>query len=308
MIGRITPAMTTAQVLANINTLQDQMDTTEQQLSTGLTINQPSDNPYGASLALQLNSSLSSLSNYSNSVADGTAWSTAATSSLTSIQSMVQRVQELVTGAANGTQSAADLQDTGAEVTQLTAAIKQEANTQYNGQYVFSGSATTTAPYSAATGDAYQGNTSAVTREVGPGSTVPVNVDLSSLLGSGSSGPGGSDGKLLDTLNTISADLSSGSATAVADLSNNQLSNLTGSLNTLEGLQATAGTTQDRLTLASTRITGLQNTDTAALSNDEDANIASTYTTYSNEQAAFTAALKAGASIVQSSLMDFLSS
>jgi flagellar hook-associated protein 3 FlgL len=308
MIGRITPAMTTAQVLANINSLQDQMDTTEQQLSTGLTINQPSDNPYGASLALQLNSSISSLGNYSNSVADGTAWSTAATSSLTSIQSMVQRVQELVTAAANGTQSTADLQDTGAEVTQLTAAIKQEANTQYNGQYIFSGSATTTAPYSAATGDAYQGNTSAVTREVGPGSTVPVNVDLSSLLGSGSSGPGGSDGKLLDTLNTISTDLSSGSAASVADLSNNQLTNLQGSLNTLEGLQATAGTTQDRLTLASTRITSLQNTDTVALSNDEDANIASTYTTYSNEQAAFTAALKAGASIVQSSLMDFLTS
>jgi flagellar hook-associated protein 3 FlgL len=305
MIGRITPAMTTAQVLANINSLQDQMDTTEEELSSGKTINQPSDNPYGASLALQLNSSLSSLNNYSNSVADGTAWSTAATSSLDSIQSMVQRVQELVTGAANGTQSAADLQDTGAEVTQLTAAIKQEANTQYNGQYIFAGTASSTAPYSAATGDVFQGNTSALSREVGPGATVQVNVDLSSLLGSGSSA---ADGKLLDTLSSISADLNSGTPAAVSDLSNNQLGNLTGSLNTLEQLQATAGTTQDRLTLAASRITGLQNSDTAALSNDEDANIATTYTTFSNEQAAFTAALKAGASIVQSSLMDFLTS
>jgi flagellar hook-associated protein 3 FlgL len=305
MIGRITPAMTTAQVLANINSLQDQMDTTEQELSTGLTINQPSDNPYGASLALQLNSSLSSLGNYSNSVADGTAWSTAATSSLTSIQSMVQRVQELVTGAANGTQSAADLQDTGAEVTQLTAAIKQEANTQYNGQYIFSGNATSTAPYSAATGDAYQGNTGSVTREVGPGSSVQVNVDLSSLLGSGSSA---NDGKLLNTLDSISNDLNGGTPADVADLSNNQITNLQTNLNSLEQLQATAGATQDRLSVASTRITSLQNTDTVALSNDEDANIASTYTTYSNEQAAFTAALKAGATIVQSSLMDFLTS
>jgi flagellar hook-associated protein 3 FlgL len=303
MIGRITPAMTTSQVLANINSLQDQMDTTEEQLSSGKTINQPSDNPYGASLALQLNSSLSSLTNYSNSVADGTAWSSAATSSLTSIQSMLQRVQELVVGATNGTQSATDLQDTGAEVTQLTAAIKQEANTQYNGQYIFSGSASSTPPYSAATGDVYQGNTSALTREVGPGATVQVNVDVSSLLGSGSSA---GDGKLLDTLSSISADLNSGTAASVSDLSNNQLGNLTGSLNTLEQLQATAGTTQDRLTLAASRITGLQNTDTAALSNDEDANIATTYTTFTNEQAAFTAALKAGASIVQSSLMDFL--
>jgi hypothetical protein len=34
--------------------------------------------------------------------------------------------------------------------------------------------------------------------------------------------------------------------------------------------------------------------------------MAQTLTTFSNEQAAFTAALKAGANIVQTSLMDFL--
>ena len=34
--------------------------------------------------------------------------------------------------------------------------------------------------------------------------------------------------------------------------------------------------------------------------------MAATLTTYSNEQAAFTAALRAGANIVQSSLMNFL--
>ena len=45
----------------------------------------------------------------------------------------------------------------------------------------------------------------------------------------------------------------------------------------------------------------------SALSDDQDANMAATLTTYSNEQTAFSAALKAGADIVQSSLMDFLS-
>jgi flagellar hook-associated protein 3 FlgL len=303
MIGRITPLMTSAQLLANINSLQNQMDTTQEQLSTGKTINQPSDNPYGASLAVQLNTSLSGLSDYSNSVTDGTAWTSAASSSLTNIQSMVQRVQELVIGASNGSQSASDLKATGAEVSQLTDAIKQEANTQYNGQYIFSGTSTSTAPYSTATGDVYQGNTAAVTREIGPSSSLQVNADISSLLGSGSTA---GDGKLLDTLSSISTDLNGGTAADVADLSSNQITNLQGSVSTLEQLQATVGSAQDRLSLAATRITSLQTTDTAALSNDEDANIATTYTTFSNEQAAFTAALKAGASIVQSSLMDFL--
>ena len=303
MIGRITPLMTTAQVLSNINTIQDQMATTQEELSTGKTINQPSDNPYGASLAIQLNTDLSGLTNYSNAVTDGTAWTQAATSALGNVQTMLQRVQELVVQSANGTESPSDLAATADEVNQIKDAIKQEASSQYNGQYIFSGSATATEPYSSSTGDVFQGNTSAVTREIGPGSSVQVNTDISSLLGSGSSA---SDGKLLDTLTQISNDLTGGTSADVADLSNNQLGNLSGSLNTLEQLQANVGSASDRLTLASTRITNLQDSDTAALSNDEDANVAQTYTTFSNEQAAFTAALKAGANIVQSSLMDFL--
>lgn len=303
MIGRITSLMTQQSVLANINSVQDQLATTQQQLSTGKSINQPSDNPYGASLAIQLNQDLSGLSTYSNNVTDGTAWTTAATTSLTNVQTMLQRAQELVVEAANGTQSPADLQASAAEINQLTDAIKQEANTQYNGQYIFSGTATGTQPYSTATGDVFQGNSGAVTREIGPNSSLQVNTDISQLLGSGQ---GAGDGKLLDTLRTIASDMTSGTSASVADLSNNQITNLQGSLNTLEQMQSSAGAAQNRLTLASTRLTDLQNSDTAALSNVEDANMATTMTTYSNQQAALTAALRAGANIVQSSLMNFL--
>jgi flagellar hook-associated protein 3 FlgL len=283
--------------------VQDQLATTQQQLSTGLSINQPSDNPYGASLAVQLKNDMAGLSNYNSSITDGTAWASAADTSLTNVMSMLQRAQELTVQASNGVESATDLSATADEIDQLADAMKQEANTQYNGQYIFSGTASNTQPYSNSTGDTYQGNTAAVTRQIGPGSTLQVNVDVSSVLGSGS---GANDGKLLDTLRSIAADMRSGNGSGVADLSSNQLTNLQNSLNGLTQLQANVGATQNRLTLASDRIQGLQNSDTAALSNDEDVNMAQAITTFSNEQAAFSAALKAGANIVQSSLMDFL--
>jgi flagellar hook-associated protein 3 FlgL len=302
--GRITTQMTTASVLSSINNVQDQLATTQEQLSTGLSINQPSDNPYGASLAIQLKNDMQGLSNYNSSINDGTAWSSAADTSLQNVMSSLQRVQELTVQASNGTESSTDLSSTADEVDQLADAIKQEANTQYNGQYIFSGTASSTQPYSNSTGDTFQGNTAAVTRQIGPGSTLQVNVDISSVLGSGTSA---NDGKLLDTLRSISADLRSGNSAAVADLSTNQLTNLQSSLSSLTQVQANVGATQNRLTLAGDRITGLQNNDTQALSNDEDVNMAQAMTTFSNEQTAFTAALKAGANIVQSSLMDFLS-
>jgi flagellar hook-associated protein 3 FlgL len=303
--GRITTQMTTASVLSSINNVQDQLANTQEQLSTGLSINQPSDNPYGASLAVQLKNGIAGLTNYNSSITDGTAWASAADTSLQNVTSMLQRAQELTVQASNGTESSTDLSATADEIDQLADAIKQEANTQYNGQYIFSGTATNTQPYSDATGDTYQGNTAAVTRQIGPGSTLQVNADISSLLGSGSSA---NDGKLLDTLRTISADMRSGNSAGIADLSSNQITNLQTSLSSLTQLQANVGATENRLTLAGDRIQGLQTTDTTALSNDEDVNMAQAMTTFSNQQAAFTAALKAGANIVQSSLMDFLSS
>lgn len=301
---RITTQMTTAGVLANINNVQNQLATTQQQLSTGLSINQPSDNPYGASLAIQLKNDMAGLGNYQSSVTDGTAWASAADTSLTNVMSMLQRAQELTVQASNGDESATDLSSTADEIDQLADAMKQEANAQYNGQYIFSGTATNTQPYASATGDTYQGNTGAITRTIGPNSNLQVNVDISGLLGSGTSA---ADGKLLDTLRKIASDMRSGNSTGIADLSNNQLTNLQNSLNGLEQLQANVGAVQNRLTLAGTRIQGLQNSDTAALSNDEDVNMAQAVTAFSSEQAAFTAALRAGANIVQSSLMDFLS-
>jgi flagellar hook-associated protein 3 FlgL len=300
---RITTQMTTSGVLANINNVQQQLANTQQQLSTGLSINQPSDNPYGASLAIQLKNDLAGLGNYQSSVTDGTAWASAADTSLTNVMSMLQRAQELTVQASNGDESSTDLSSTADEIDQLADAMKQEANAQYNGQYIFSGTATNTQPYTTSTGDTFQGNTGAVTRTIGPSANLQVNVDVSGLLGSGT---GAADGKLLDTLRSIASDMRSGNSAGVADLSSNQLGNLQNSLNSLEQLQANVGAVQNRLSLAGTRIQGLQNSDTAALSNDEDVNMAQAVTTFSNEQAAFTAALRAGANIVQSSLMDFL--
>lgn len=296
--GRITNSMITEQVLANINAAQNQLDTTQEQLSSGKLINEPSDNPYGATQVVSLNDQLAQLTGYSNQVSDGTAWAETADTALTNIQDELQRVQELVTEAANGTNSQSDLDAINAEITQLTASIKQDANAQYDGQYVFSGSDTSTAPYTSSS-DVYQGNSGAVMRTIAPGTSIQVNASLSSVLGSGASA---NDGLLLNTLSTISSDLSSDNQAGLSA----DLSALSANQSTLEQVQATVGSIQDRLQLASTRISSLQTSTTATLSNVQDADYATTMTNFSNEQAAFTAALQASANIVQTNLMQFL--
>jgi flagellar hook-associated protein 3 FlgL len=301
MIGRITNQMAAQTTLAGIETSLDRLDTTQQELSTGKRINQPSDDPSGTALTLNLNTQLANLTNYSNQVTDGTGWAQAQSSALTDITNAAQRIQELTTEAANGTQTTADMQASAQEVNQLIDEIKQDANAQYNGQYVFSGSATSTAPYQSGSNDTYGGNSGAVTRTIGPNTTLTVSANLQGVLGNGQSS---SDGQLLDTLRTIAGNMQSGNSSGL----NANLSSLTTNLNSLTGLAANVGATQDRLQMASSRIQTLQTSDTQVLSNTQDADMASTEINFSTQQAALTAALQAGAHIVQESLMNFLGS
>lgn len=299
MIGRITQQMTSATVLAAIEQAGQRMSDTQNELSTGQRINQPSDDPYGTSLAISIGGEISDLGSYTRSVSDANAWTQAADSSLMSMSNMVQRVRELAVQGGNGSLSSSDLNDIATEVDQLTAAVKDAANAQYAGQYIFAGTATGTAPYGST--DTYQGNTGQVMRRIASGTTIPINQDISSVLGNGQ---GAADGKLLDTLRTLSADLRSGNTGAV---SGSDLQNLDASVDGLSQLQADVGATQNRLQLASSRISDMQVADTQLLSSDKDADMAQLAINFSSQQAAYTAALKAGAQIIQPSLLNFLS-
>jgi flagellar hook-associated protein 3 FlgL len=305
MIGRITNEMAAQTTLAGIETALDRLDTTQQELSTGKQINQPSDNPSGTALTLQLNNNLANLTSYQNNVTDGTGWTQAATGALSDVTNAVQRVRELALEAANGSQSSSDRQADAAEVNQLIDEIKSDANTQYNGQYVFSGTATTTQPYQSGSSDAYAGNAGSVTRQIGPGTSLAVNANLSGVLGTGQtvSGQPAGDGLLLNTLRNIADDMQSGNTSA---LSGSDLTSLDSNLNSLNGLSAVVGSTTDRLQMAASRITALQNSATDTLSSTQDADMAKTEIDFSTEQAALTAALQSGAQIVQQSLMSFL--
>jgi flagellar hook-associated protein 3 FlgL len=275
-LTRITTLMTSNQILSEINSSQAALANTEEELSSGKTINEPSDNPYGAALAVQLNGQLSQLNDYNNNITDGQAWTQTATSALNSIQQQVQRAQELVTEAGNGTMSPNDLSDIGGEINQIISSIQSTANAQYNGQYVFSGISTSTAPYDSSGN--YQGSSTQVTREIGPNSSVTVSVNVSDALGTSSTNG------LLSTLSNIANQLTSDSGTSA--LNTTDLTDLQTGLNSLGTLQTQLGTTTDSMTMAAGTLSDMQTSVTSDLSNDTEANMATTETTYSNEEAA----------------------
>jgi flagellar hook-associated protein 3 FlgL len=303
MSERITPAMVTGSTLNNINSALASMQRTSQELSSGKTISEPSDNPYGASRVIDLQSQLEGLNSYASNAQDGISWENTAGSAMESISQAVERVRELLVEASNGTINQSDRETIALEVEQLTQAVKQDANAQYAGQSVFSGTLTTTAPYQQGENDEYQGNGETISRAVGPGATVTISTNISTLLGNGEAS---GDGKLLDTLRTIAQHLRGGTAEDRSALNSTDLKGLDSNIETLSQLQATAGSAINQLQTALSRNEDLQGSISESLSNTDATNIAAASIAFANEQAAYQAALRAGASIVQESLLNFL--
>jgi flagellar hook-associated protein 3 FlgL len=303
MSGRITPELVTSSTLANINAALASLNRTSEELSSGKKIAEPSNDPYGASQIVDLNSQLEGLKSYESNAQDGIAWQNTAGGAMANISQIAERVRELLIEGANGTNNATDLKVMSLEVEQLTQGVKQAADTQYAGQYVFSGTLTTTAPYESGPLDEYKGNAETISRAVGPAATVVVSTNISTLLGNGAES---GDGKLLDTLRTITEHLQGGTAADQEALSTTDLEALDKNIETLTQLQATNGSTTDQLETALNRNEGLQLSITESLSSIDGTNIAEASIEFANEQAAYTAALRAGANIVQESLLNFL--
>ncbi len=303
MTGRITDQMESNLLITNIDNDLSALNQTQNELSTGLSIQEPSDNPYGSALSINLNAQITAIQGYSTNITDATAWTQTASAAMQSIYQQGQTVQTLVVEGSNGTLNQSDLTDMAAQVNQMIDGIKQSADTQLNGNYIFAGTATTTTPYATGTGspNTYNGNTGTVTRAIGPGagSQVAVNANLSSVLGSG-----GGDGLMLDTLTDIENDLTSGNQ---SDLGT-QLTKLQANLSQLSDLQAQVGGVQDQIQMASTRLQSLQTTDAQELGGVQDVDMASATILYSTQQAGYQAALQTAAKIEQQSLLNFLQS
>jgi len=303
MSMRITTLMTSRATLRDLNDGLDRLSRLQGRLSSGKQITRPSDDPYGTSRALALRGELGGLDQFQRNVDDGTGWLNTSDTALGQMSDVLARVRELLVNGGNDTAGSAARAAMADEIDQLAESVKQEADVQYGGRYVFSGTATDTAPYALGGPDAYAGDAGTITRAIGPGVELPISTDVRALLGDGQAAR---DDKLLHTLRDISDHLRGSTPADAAALRGTDLQRLDASLDVLNGIRADVGARVNRLATAGARLAGLALNATQLLSDTEDADMAQTITQYTTQQAAYSAALKAGANIVQTSLLDFL--
>jgi flagellar hook-associated protein 3 FlgL len=287
-------------VLQDLNDVATRVSATQRKMATGKELTRPSDDPYAVGRALGLRSDVEGLVQYQRNAADAQAWTSASDTALGTLTDIVQRSRELLLRGANGTASPSEKALIADEIDQLIEAAKQDANVAQSGRSLFAGTATNVKPY--ATGsDVYAGDTGDIVRSIGPGVAVVVNVHADDILGSG-----GADGKMISVLRGISAHLRGGTPADQAALGGSDIVAVDRSIDTLLSARAQVGAVANRLSAAGDRLAELEEGTRGLLSQTEDADMAKTLIDYSMQQSVYQSALKAGAGIVQASLLDFL--
>ncbi len=142
---RITNKMMTNNVLYNINGNKNSLSKLEEQYSTGLKIQKPSDDPIIATRALKLRTNLTELNQfYEKNIPDTLAWMELTESAMNEANDILTKIHTYCVNGSTDTLTESDRNSIVATLQQFKEQIFQEGNTNYAGRYVFSGYKTDT--------------------------------------------------------------------------------------------------------------------------------------------------------------------
>ncbi|MFK7738710.1 MAG: flagellar hook-associated protein FlgL [Planctomycetota bacterium] len=178
---RITQSMLYSRALGDIQSGLFRFSQLQQEVATGRRVNRPSDDPAAALRILPLRNDIADLEQLSENVSIARETLDTSTAALEDASSVMTRVRELATQAANGTLSQRDRNSIGAELDQLLNQMLGLANSRRGDRFLFGGTETGSAPFDLnETGErtlaVYTGNRENLEVDVAPGVTTGLNV------------------------------------------------------------------------------------------------------------------------------------
>ena len=225
---RVATAQLYQQSLASILNDQAQLSRTQQQLASGQRLLAPADDPAAAAQIQSIDTQIAATNQFQRNADAATAQINLENGALTSVVNGLQRAHDLAVQGLNGTQSARARQGIATEVQQILQQLVSVANTRdANGQYLFAGFKSASAPVSQAGNTyTYSGDSGQRFLQIGPGRQVAVE-DPGSTVFMNIPSAGGGTQSVFKTLSDLVAGLkaNSPSPSSLTNL-NNALQNV----------------------------------------------------------------------------------
>jgi flagellar hook-associated protein 3 FlgL len=291
---RVTQRTMTTRVGQNLQRNTAALGRLQEQLSSGKLISKPSDSPTGTVSALRLRSDIRRADQYKRNVDDGIGWLGTADNTLTDMLDTLRRARDLALQGGNAATDAPARSALAAEVGQLREHALSLANTTYLGQPLFAG--TSSAPAAYDTNGTYQGDAGTISRTVGDGVSVQVNVPGQAVFG-----PSGND--VFRALSDIQTQLLTGDTQTLLTTG---VTNLDQAFLRVQDNLALVGARYHQVEAMGAKADSSQLDATNRLASVESIDLPKTVMDLQLQQVAYQAALGAATRVLQPSLVDFL--
>jgi len=295
---RVNPNMV-PDILADLQQSQTTLNTALQEVATGKSVNVPSDNPAASAEMVQNTIETANVDQYTQNVSTTLSMVQTADSSLGSVVTSLTQAISLGTEGANGTNNTANMQAIATQVQGILQGVVSQANTSYQGTYLFGGTETSSTPYTASSsspsGYAYNGNSDSNSVAVGDDMNVQVNLPGSQIFSNSSS-------NVLGSLSSLVSALQSGNSSQVATAT----TAVTAALNYVSQQRVFYGNAESQL---NSQETSLQQ-ETVSLTSQQtslvDVDEAQAATELSQAETADNAAEAAAAKVLPDTLLNYL--
>jgi flagellar hook-associated protein 3 FlgL len=288
--------------LSSLSNVESRILKDDQEVSSGLAMQQVSDNPDEVSAVIQVKAEIAHNTQLQYNLGRVTTEVNSAESAVNNGVTLMDRARQIATqGASSLTGSSTDTQ-LASQVKDIITQMQGLSNTQVENRYVFSGNSDQTPPYagvdlSQANGvGTYQGSNATRTIEHPNGSTFAVALTAQQIFDSG--GPSTS---VFQSLTGLYNALVSGDSSAIAAANGNIATATT----YLDGQQATYGDIQNQVSDATTYQSTLSVQYQQQLSTLEDADTATAITDMQQATVAQQAALQAHAALPTKTLFSY---
>jgi flagellar hook-associated protein 3 FlgL len=204
--------------ISNLVTALDQSQLTEQQLtselSSGVRVNSLSDDPLASGQNVLLLNQMQKDDSFTQTSSLVTGKLQVADSALGSVVSQLTQAISLATSANNGTMNSSNLKSISNQIAGILGEVTSLANTSYQGQYIFGGTQTSTAPFTTSNSQTtYNGDDGVNSIQTPNGQSIQLNVPGDQIFTASGSN------SVFAALNSLVADYASGttSSSAVTD-------------------------------------------------------------------------------------------
>jgi flagellar hook-associated protein 3 FlgL len=284
---RVSNAMMAANIKASLFKQNAQMYKTQEMIVSGKRINRASDDPIGMSNVMGYRSSISSLDQYSENISQ-------AKMRIDTAENALEIVTELLNEAKNvAFDPNPDMRSTLAqEVAAIREQVLQISNYQLNGEYLFAGDLTDTAPFNAA--GVYAGDNGDAEYLIGQNAQVDIAADGGAIF------QGVSD--IFAVLDTLETELTAGNATGIT----NQIIPLDNAIDNINTIRAQNAGDYKLLEATENHYAYFKLNVQELMSRTEDADLAATIVDFQVQQTAYESTLATSSMIMQKSLIDFI--